>query len=396
MPLHSLHRLWRLLPAQERRRALLRLAAAIAPRPDPAPLVRDGVVVLGELGRASGLGEGARQILAGCAALGVPTWTSLDDAPPAAALLLHLNAPQTPGALLRLGRRAIRARRVIGFWNWELPAAPPEWGLAAPFVHEVWTPSRFTAAALDAILPGRVRIVPYPLAVRPPEPAALGRAAFGLPPAAFVTLCVFSLASSFARKNPLAAIAAHRAAFGERPDRVLVIKLTDPDHFPADYARLQAACAGIANICIEPRTLPRGELHALMAASDVVLALHRSEGFGLVPAEAMLLGRAVVATDWSASTEFLDGTVGVPVPARLVPIEDARRVYTVPGAVWAAPDVAAAAAALTRLAADPAWRAELGARAQAAALVRFGPAPLAEALRSLGLAAAEPAGQHAA
>lgn len=375
---------------------LLRLAAVIAPRPDPLPPVRDGLVVLGELGRASGLGEGARQILAGCAALGVRTWTRLEDAPPAAALLLHLNAPQTPGALLKLGRQAIRGRRVIGFWNWELAIVPEDWRLASSFVHEVWTPSRFTAAALEAILPGRVRIVSYPLALRPPHPAPLGRAAFGLPPVALVTLCVFSLASSFARKNPLAAVAAHRAAFGERPDRILVIKVTDPDHFPADYARLQAACAGIVNIRIEARTLPRNELHALMAASDIVLSLHRSEGFGLVPAEAMLLERAVVTTDWSATAEFLDASVGVPVPVQLVPVEDARRVYTVPGAVWAEPDVAAAASALAQLAADPALRAALGTRARVRALAQFGPASLARAVRSLGLATEEPVGEHTA
>ncbi len=343
--LTSLHRLWRLLPPRGRRRALLRAATLLAPRPDRVPPpVREGVIVVGELGRASGLGEGARLVLAGLAALGVPAWTDAREAPPGAALLLYANAPQVPLALARLGRRAVRGRRVIGFWNWELPVADPDWRIAAPFVHEVWVPSQFTAAALEPLAPGRVRVVSYPLALRPPVPSLLSRAAFGLPERAVVTLAVMSLASSFVRKNPLAVVAAHRAAFGERADRILVLKVTDPDHFPDDFARLRAACAGMANIQIEARTLPRADLHALMAASDIVLSLHRSEGFGLVPAEAMLLGRAVVATDWSATAEFLHDGVAAPVPARMVPVGDPRGVYAVPGAEWAEPDVEAAAA----------------------------------------------------
>ena len=370
---------------------MLRAAALLAPRPDRVPPpVREGVIVVGELARASGLGEGARLVLAGLAALGVPAWTDAGEAPPGAALLLHVNAPQVPLALSRLGRRAVRGRRVIGFWNWELPAADPDWRIAAPFVHEVWVASRFTAAALEPLTPafmgrGRVRVVPYPLALRPPVPSLLSRAAFGLTERAVVTLAVMSLASSFVRKNPLAAVAAHRAAFGERKDRVLVLKVTDPHHFPEDFARLRQACAGAANIQIEARTLPRADLHALMAASDIVLSLHRSEGFGLVPAEAMLLGRAVVATDWSATAEFLQDGIAAPVPARLVPVADARGVYAVPGAEWAEPDLAAAAAWLMRLADDPALRAAMGARARAAALARFGPEALAAAVQGLGL-----------
>jgi glycosyltransferase involved in cell wall biosynthesis len=392
--LRSLRRLWRLLPPRGRRRALLRAASLVAPKPDPAPPpVREGVVVLGELGRASGLGEGARLALAALEALGVPAWTDARAAPPGAALLIHGTAPQVPLTLLRLGRRAVRGQRVIGYWAWELPAADPDWRIAAPFVHEVWAPSRFSAESLAPLMPpGRpVRVVPHPLALRPPAPSLLSRAAFGLPDRAVVTLAVLSLASSFARKNPLAAVAAHRAAFGDRPDRLLVLKVTDPGHFPEDFAELREACAGAANIQIEPRTLPRADLHALMLASDIVLSLHRSEGFGLVPAEAMLLGRPVVATDWSATAEFLDDATAAPVPARLVPVEDPRGVYAVPGASWAEPDVDAAAAWLRRLADDPALRAAMGARARTAALARFGANGYAVALRAVGLPVAEPA-----
>ncbi len=399
--LHPLHRLWQALPPGARRRVLARGTALLAPRPDqPPPPAAPGLVVAGELARASGLGEGARLMLAGLAELGVPAWPlraglrvpgEADDIavpdgpapPPGVPLVLHVNAPHVAAALLRLPRGLLRRRRVIGMWAWELPVTPPDWAQGARFVHEVWAPSRFTAAALEPLLPGRVRVVPYCVAARPPAPSALDRQAFGLPPGAVVTLCSFSLASSFARKNPLGAIAAHQAAFAGRADRILLMKVGHAAHFPADLQRLREAAGEAGNIRFETRTLPVADNHALTACADIVLSLHRSEGFGLVPAEAMLLGRALVVTDWSGNTDFTDADTAALVPYRLVPAIDPRGVHQAPGAVWAEADIGAAAAHLARLADDAAGRAAMGARAQAAARTRLGPARLADALAAL-------------
>jgi glycosyltransferase involved in cell wall biosynthesis len=407
--LHPLHRLWRLLPAEQRRVLFARGTALLAPRPDanpppPAP----GALVAGEVGRASGLGEGARLMHAALATLGLPNWL-LDTgslvpgerqelAPPrndseargrghpGVPLIIHVNAPMLPRAALRLGRAALRGRYVIGYWAWELAVAPPTWAAGLGFVHEIWVPSRFTADALAPLAAPAgvpVRVVPHPLGAVPPVPSRLGRAAFGLPDGAVVTLVSASLASSLARKNPLAAILAHRAAFGERADRVLVLKLGHTEHYRDDLAGLVAAAAGAGNIRFETRTLPASDSHAMTACADIVLSLHRSEGFGLVPAEAMLLGRAVVATGWSGNTDFMDNDTANLVDYRLVPVADARGTYSVPGARWAEPDIGHAARHLVRLADDPAERAALGVRARTAATARLGAAPLADALAAL-------------
>jgi glycosyltransferase involved in cell wall biosynthesis len=402
-PISLPHRLWRLLPAGPRRRLIAGAAALAAPRiAASAPPAPDGVIVAGELSRASGLGEGARLTLRGLAALGVPAWP-LDigpllpahqgdlptperagTPPPGAGLVLFVNPPLLPLVLARLPRGLVRQRRIVGAWAWELPVAPPEWQRGARFVHEVWAPSRFTAEAVAPLARGAVRLVPYPLALAPPAPAPLDRGAFGLPAEAVVVLVSFNLASSFARKNPLGAIAAFRAAFGERTDRLLLLKLGNPHHFPEDFARLAAAAAAAPNIRLETRTMPAADVAALMAAADIVLSLHRSEGFGLVPAEAMLLGRPVVATGWSGNMDFMEeGTAGL-VRYRLVPAEDERGVYDVAGAVWAEPDIAHAAEWLRRLADDAAERRALGEAGRAMAAARLGVGALAEAVRGLG------------
>jgi glycosyltransferase involved in cell wall biosynthesis len=400
MSLHPLHRIWRALPAGARRAAFFRGAVLFAPRPDlPPPPVRHGIVVGGEISRASGLGEGARLMHAALEKLGVPAWKiSCEVAvpgeasaaaraalpPDGAALVVHVNAPVLAAAFLGLPRGFLRGRRVIGYWAWELPVVPDSWLTGARFVHEIWTPSKFSASALERLAPGRVRVVPHPVAAAPPVAAALTRADFGLRDDAVVVLVSFSLASSFERKNPLAAIAAFKAAFGDRTDRVLVLKILHAGHAPGDLEVLRQHVGEARNIMFETRILPIADSHALTRCADIVLSLHRSEGFGLVPAEAALLGRAVVATDFSGTTDFLDASCSIPVPYRLVAARDPRGVFEAPGATWAEADVGAAADALRGLADDAGLRARLGAAAQIQVAHKLGAEALRDAVRSLG------------
>lgn len=400
-----MHRLWRLLPMRARRDVLARLGAAVAPRPDrDPPTPQGGVVVAGEIHRASGLGEGARLMRHALDGLGVPNWgvqaglvaagenaalavdtDAQPDWPAHAPIVVHVNAPQMPLALARLPRALVRGRYVIGYWAWELPVAPKNWQYAARFAHEIWVPSPFTAQALANVYPGPIRVVPHAVACHPPQPAALDRQAFGLPMEAVVTLVSFSLASSFERKNPLGAIAAHKAAFGERPDRILVLKLAHGAHYPQDLARLQAAIGGAANIRLETRTLPTADAHALTRCSDIVLSLHRSEGFGLVPAEAMALGVPVVVTGWSGNMAYMDETCAALVGYQLVPAHDPRGVFEAQGAVWAQADLAQAVAHLQRLAEDAQARKALGQAGQQAVHQRLKANDLQAALKNLGM-----------
>ena len=398
-PLSLPHRLWRTLPTHWRRAALVRTTAGLAPRPDAAPpRPAGGLAICGELHRASGLGQGARLMAAAARALGVTVW-EIDAG--------DLTGPATPGRRHAARwcpagaahQRAFAARRpaatcthallrnrlVIGYWAWELPVPSPAWRQGAGFVHEIWAPSRFTAVALESLAPGRVRVVGHPLACRPPAPSTRTRADFGLPEAAVVVLTSFSLASSFARKNPLAAIAAFKGAFGGRADRILALKVSHGEHWPQDVARLRAAIGNAPNIRLMLETLPAADSDALTACADIVLSLHRSEGFGLVPAEAMLLGKPVIATNWSATAEFIDPSNGMPIPYRLIPAVDPRHVFEAPGAVWAEADLAAASAALVALAEDGPRRRALGHAAQETARRRFSARGLQDALAGIGL-----------
>jgi glycosyltransferase involved in cell wall biosynthesis len=110
------------------------------------------------------------------------------------------------------------------------------------------------------------------------------------------------------------------------------------------------AARDAGNVSFIDGILTAREKLELIASCDVFVSLHRSEGFGLTLAEAQELHVPVVATDWSANTEFLREGDGTMVPARLIPVEDPGGPYGhYSHAVWADPDLDAAAAALARM-----------------------------------------------
>jgi glycosyltransferase involved in cell wall biosynthesis len=244
----------------------------------------------------------------------------------------------------------------------------PDWARGLRHVHEIWVPSQFTADALPPETKVPVKIVPYP--VRPPA-VARDRDRFGLPEDAFIVLTAFDMGSSYVRKNPRAAIAAFRKAFGDDPKCLLLLKVSHSSDANWAMRDMESAIAGMTNVRIMEQTLTRTEMAGLIASSDTVLSLHRAEGFGLVPAEAMLLGVPVVATGWSGNVDFMSNEDSALVGYELVPVEDPQGTYTVPDTSWAEADVDEAAAWLARLRADSGLRAGLAHRAQRAASARF-------------------------
>ena len=235
-------------------------------------------------------------------------------------LIFVINAPNLPLAMKACGAASRPGWRRIGLWVWELEVAPWGWEKCFPLVDELWFPSEFSAR------PFRVPGAP-PIRIRPhnalmPDHVAPNRGKFGLPADCFVALTFADAMSSFNRKNPLGAIEAFKAALGGCPDARLLVKIRNAGHSPRHHAQLQAAASGVGNIIFTDGILSTREKLELIASSDVLVSLHRSEGFGLTLAEAKQLHVPVIATGWSANTEFLREGDGVMVPARLIPVVD--------------------------------------------------------------------------
>src|SRR5436305_7216483 len=122
------------------------------------------------------------------------------------------------------------------------------------------------------------------------------------------------------RKNPLGLFAAFAQAFRRDDKAVLVLKVSRGRRYPREFARLTAAARKIGAIVID-EILPRDEANGLLAACDCYVSLHRSEGLGLTLAEAMLLGKPVIATNYSGNLDFMTPATSRLVDYRLVPLK---------------------------------------------------------------------------
>lgn len=384
---HWLKRHWKRLPhpslpsyaalfGMSRRRRLFRQFLghqALASKPMDTFLCLPGVNLVGYASHALGVGEDVRTTALALRQLGVCTAVVdfppmdcqgrellpvglLEDQPASyKATLLCLTPEETMRYVLSHGKALLTGKYVIGYWPWELPHWPQQWRLAFDLVDEIWVSSRHIQASLVHETTKPVRLMPLcvdaqDLCLVPPSDSQLvrWRSRFGLPLYGMLALCSFDLNSSMARKNPWAAIYAFQRSFPLAPldelgyDVALVVKTFPPMRRHREWERLKQLAALDKRIHIIEQKLDRDELSGLYGCCDVLLSLHRAEGFGRVLAEALQLGLDVIATDWGGNQDFCHGPLAHAVPYSLVPVPAGAYPHW-QNQVWAQPDLPVAA-----------------------------------------------------
>jgi len=315
-----------------------------------------GLNIIGYLGRDTGVGESARLCRNACETVGLPSHLIDIDKQGGAsrhaqfgASVYHVNADQM------LSVRTDPHAYNIGVWHWELPELPDEWIASAASLHEIWAPSAFVQSAVSRKLTIPVVHMPHGVDVTAIEPCTPTE--LGVPAGRFTFLCMFDFNSFVQRKNPRAAIEAFRRM--RSTNAALLIKTMNADAHPAALAALREAMGD--NMYLVDRALSRARVNGLIASCDAVISLHRSEGFGLILAEAMALGKPVVATGWSGNMDFMNAGNACPVGYELVPLAELYAGFQA-GQHWAEPDVDHAAQLMRRLVDDDSWRAQISAR----------------------------------
>lgn len=317
-----------------------------------------GVDIVGFLRSEIGLGEAARLMVATLDAGDIPAGLITVPLPgrmaePAladrlAASSRHRTALAIFGAaeIGMFARRACRDQTNIAYPYWELPSFPAAWRRWFERFDAYWAPTTFIRDALASVQSRPVVLVPQPVDL-PTEPR---RQPF-TGPLKFHTF--FDADSSIARKNPLGTIEAFRLAFPSgREDARLLVKARGGGSDPARLSALLALARQDARIEIVDGTLTRAEMTALMQDCNVFVSLHRSEGFGLGCAEALARGKAVIATDFGGTRDFINEQTGYPVqfaPAAVAP----QDYFGTEGSYWAEPSLAHAASIMRAIYDDP-------------------------------------------
>ena len=269
--------------------------------------------------------------------------------------IFHINPEQLFQLQIELPQNTWDKRFNIGIWLWELDEIPLEWEKAFSLVDEIWVPSVFCQKAFEKKSPVPVKLIPYGLEAE--YATEFEREHLNLPTDKFLFLVMFDTNSTMERKNPIGAIKAYKKAFPPTEKSTgIVIKINNPT--PQVLELINAELAGYENVFIIKEVLSKQEVYGLIACCDVFVSLHRSEGFGLVIAEAMLLKTPVIATYWSANADFMSPKTACCVDCELVQIEKDSVMYK-SGNKWAEPDLTQAAVFMKLLKCDRSYGYEI-------------------------------------
>lgn len=314
-----------------------------------------GVNISGYINKQFGLGEGVRSNIRAIKTTDVPYVINdfnitiskhvMDDTQNALAVseenpyninLVQINIDRLHSVMQETDKSYFQNKYNIAFWAWELENFPEESKVFFSLFNEIWVPSNFCTEAISKVSPVPVVKMMHSIEIETPSYI---RKDFNLPEDKFIFMTMFDYYSSIVRKNPIATIDAYEQSFGKNnPDVLLLIKTSISKEFPEEKKMLVDRIADNKSIIIIEEILERDQLYSLMNCCDCFVSLHRSEGFGLTMAEAMYLGKPVIATAYSANTEFMNINNSFPVKYNLIKTGDLYY-FSTEKDIWADADV---------------------------------------------------------
>jgi len=248
----------------------------------------------------------------------------------------------------------------IGQFYWEVSDICAIHEPTVSVMDEIWVASEF----LESVYRRRagIPVVNMGAVVSPsPSERAYTRADFALPESDYLFLVNFDGSSIVERKNPLAAVAAFQDAFPQGHEKAgLVIKTrnlaqprsnADRKHWEQTAKRIEKD----RRIKLIDATLPEDAMTGLYQVTDCYVSLHRSEGFGYGPAEALYWGKPAIVTAFSGVCDFCTESTAKLVDYELIAVKpgeypylDSDRSY-----FWADPNIGTASRHMRALYDDP-------------------------------------------
>ena len=277
----------------------------------------------------------------------------------------------------------------IGRTMFETDRLPLEWVTQCNQMDEVWVPSRFNVESFAAsgVERRKLRVMPEAVDAAVFDPAK--HTPLPLPNRA---ACNFLSIFEWSRRKAWdVLLAAYLREFSAGDDVCLYLRtylMSQPDGDPTaaiqQLIREHAATLGLGD-----KALPRIEILAeqvatadlprLYLAADCLVAPSRGEGWGRPQHEAMMMGRPVIATNFSGTTEFMTAQTAYLLDYELAEVKDVDpEHWHYFGHQWANPSEAHLRQLLRRVQQNPAEARAKGAAARAHVVKHFSREPVAE------------------
>jgi glycosyltransferase involved in cell wall biosynthesis len=248
-----------------------------------------------------------------------PTLPSTECVGPGDVALVHLN-PDAWEVMLTPSQSAIidAAEHRIGLFVWESQDIPRSFIPITRRLSALWVPSRYCAEGFRRVSEAPVSVIPYAVPIPTSRVAPMRvvrlKQDLGIALASRVILFSFDASSYLARKNPHALVRAFDQSGLAGAGWRLVLKTKHLHGTQADGRALLEMAERSSGTLLLNRSIGVEAARTLLDMADIYASPHASEGFGLTIAEAMAMGKPVVASNFGGSTDFLDDSCGFPVP----------------------------------------------------------------------------------
>ncbi|MWC29510.1 glycosyltransferase [Paenibacillus sp. MMS18-CY102] len=252
-----------------------------------------------------------------------------------------------------------KGRYKIGYTMLEVDGLPHDWVAQSNSMNEVWVPSHFNAQTFrNSGVTVPIHVMPLGVDTNYFHPGIRSKRFSDK----FTFLSVFEWGE---RKAPELLLETFSRVFAHRDDVLLVCKIINNDpsfDVPTEIRKLKLGAAAERILVLHNDKIPSAWMGSLYRSADCFVLPTRGEGWGMPIMEAMACGLPVIATNWSAQTEFINESNAYPLRVeRLIPAE-ARCVYY-HGFNWAQPDAEHLAHLMQHVVANREEAAERGRRA---------------------------------
>ena len=227
---------------------------------------------------------------------------------------------------------------------WETEQLPKEWTALCNSMDEVWVPSEWNKEIfINSGITKPVYVIPHIIKEQSLDnviPLNVGTDD--------TTFIFYSIFQWIARKNPIALLQAYLTEFESHENVCLVLKTYRMNSSQEEQSLIKQDIMSIKkglNLESYPQMRFFGGLFSekqmlsLHKRGDCFVLPHKGEGFGIPIAEAMLFGKPVIATNYSANVEFMNTENSYLINSRRTPVAGMIFGKYTGKMIWGDPDI---------------------------------------------------------
>lgn len=237
----------------------------------------------------------------------------------------------------------------IGYWFWELEDIPSKWELSSSIIDEIWVCTEYNYKIFSKVS-NNVKKIPFHISIDRKKLHSLNESPFNQKDK-FIFFFNFDFMSHIERKNPIGLINAFLLAFEDDKAAHLYLKSINGDKKSSEKKKILKLIKDHENITLDDTYCSYNKVMSMINQSDCYVSLHRAEGLGFGMAEAMFLGKPVIATNYSGNLEFMSKNNSLLVKYKLIKLNKIDYIHS-KNQYWADPDLEHAAFLMKRVSDD--------------------------------------------